>query len=163
MRATRLANHLARLLPLLAFPVRASAQTAGVDASKTTPSSPTWGGGIAVLAAILVLLVAIGVAVKLYDLKRKREDEALSLQSHISDAILLDRSLASLPITAVARGSRWRRSPVVIAISGSVPTSELRETVMQLAERELSRRDPSAQAEDRLTVDPLIGKERAQT
>ena len=94
--------------------------------------------------------------------RSKREEAALSLQSHISDAILLDRSLAALPITAVARAARWRRSPVVIAISGSVPTPAMRESVMRLVEREVFRRHPGACAEDRLMVDPLIAKERSQ-
>lgn len=158
----RAINRLAWVLLLLVLPTRTSAQTVGNDASTTTPSSPAWGGGMAVLTAIVVLLVAIGLAVKLYDLKRKREDEALSLQSHISDAILLDRSLAALPITAVAHAARWRRSPIVIALSGSVPTPELRESIMRLVEREVSRRHPGARAEDRLMVDPLIAKGRPQ-
>jgi len=112
---------------------------------------------------VFVMLLAIGVAVKLYDLKRKREDEAVSLQSHISDALLLDRSLAGLVITALASGSLWRRSPLLIAIAGTVPTPELRETVMRLVQQELSRRHPGARAEDRLVVDPLISKQRAGT
>ena len=163
MRPARFRNRFAALLPLLAVPVRALAQTAGVDSSNTTPASSNWGASVAILAVVLVMLLAIGIAVKLYDLKRKREDEAVSLQSHISDALLLDRSLAGLVITALASGSLWRHSPVVIAIAGTVPTPELRDTVMRLVEQELSRRYPGARAEDRLVVDPLIGKQRAGT
>ena len=113
---------------------------------------------IMVVATMLLMLVLLGVAVKLYDLKRKREDEIMSLQSRISDALLLDPSLAGLPITAFASGSLWRRSQVVIAVRGSVPTPELRAAVMRLVEKELSSREPGARAEDRMVVDPLMDK-----
>lgn len=162
MRATRLANCLARLLPLLAFPVRAAAQTTGADSSSTTPPPSSWGGSVAILAVVLLVLVSIGVAVKVFDHKRKREDEAVSLQSQISDALLLDRSLAGLPITAVASSSLWGRGPVVLAITGTVPTPEQREAVMRLVGQELSRRPAFARAEDRLVVDPLMQKQTAR-
>ncbi len=154
MRVTQPARLISRLLPLLAFPVGVGAQTAGVGPAGTTQS----GGSVAILAVVLVMLLAIGVAVKLFDRKRKREDEAVSLQSQISDALLLDRSLVGLPITAFAVGSFWRRSPFVLAITGTVPTPELRDAVMRLVVQELSRRQPSARAEDRLVVDPLMLK-----
>jgi len=158
MRVTQPAHLISRLFPLLVFPARASAQTAGVDPAGTTQSPSASGGSVAILAAVLVILLAIGVAVKLVDRKRKREDEAVSLQSQISDALLLDRSLVGLPITAFAVGSFWRRSPFVLAITGTVPTPELRDAVMRLVVQELSRRQPGARAEDRLVVDPLMLK-----
>jgi hypothetical protein len=102
------------------------------------------------------MLLAIGVAVNFVDRKRKREDEAVSLQSQISDALLLDPSLVGLPITAFAIGSFWRRSPFVLAITGTVPTPELRDAVMRVVVQELSRRQPGARAKDRLVVDPLM-------
>ena len=82
----------------------------------------------------------------------------MALQARISDALLLEPSLARLPITAFASGSPWRRSRMVIAIRGPVPTPELRAAVMRLVERELSNRQPGARAEDRLVIDPLMDK-----
>ncbi len=158
MRATRFAEFVARLLPLLAFPTRAVAQTTGADVLATAPASSPPGGGIAVVVVVLALVLAIGVGVKLYDLKCKRAEEEASLQSQISDALLLDRSFAGLPIAAFASGSVWRRSPMLVAVTGTVPTPELREAVMRLVEREVSRRQPGARAEDRIVVDPLMGK-----
>jgi len=134
------------------------AQTTGAESPATAPASSNPGGAIAIVVVVVALLVVISVGVKLYDLKRKREDEVMSLQSQISDALLLDPSLAGLPITAVASGSLWRRSRVVVAIRGPVPTPELRAAVMRLVERELSSREPGARAEDRLVIDPLVGK-----
>jgi hypothetical protein len=134
------------------------AQTTGADSPGTAPASSNPGGAIAIVVVVVALLLVIGVCVKLYDLKRKREDEVLSLQSQISDALLLDPSLAGLPITAFASGSLWRRSRVVVEVRGPVPTPELRAAVMRLVERELSSREPGARAEDRMVVDPLMGK-----
>jgi len=158
MRATRFANLISPLFPLLAFPIRAVAQTPGGAAPTPAPASSTLGGAIALGVGVAAVLAAIGVGVKLYDLRRKRETEILSLQAQISDALLLDASLAGLPIAVVASGSRWRRSAVVIAVTGPVPTPEVRDAVMRLVEQEVSRRQPGARAEDRLMVDPLMGK-----
>ena len=155
---TRFADYIAPLLSLLAFPIRAMAQATRADSPGTAPASSNPGGVIAIVVMVVALLVVIGVGVKLYDLKRKREDDVMSLQSRISDALLLDPSLAGLPITAFASGPLWRRSRVVIAVRGPVPTPELRAAVMRLVEKELSSREPGARAEDRMVVDPLMGK-----
>jgi hypothetical protein len=105
MRVTRPGHLSSRLLPLLAFPTRAGAQTAGVDSARTTQSPSVSGGSVAVVAMMLVMVLAIGVAVKLFGRRRKHGDEALSLQSQISDALLQDPSLVGLPITGFAGGS----------------------------------------------------------
>jgi hypothetical protein len=146
------------LLPLFVFPIRAMAQTTRADSPGPAPASANPGGAIAIVVVVVTLLLVIGVGVKLYDLKRKRAEEVLALQSQISDALLLDPSLARLPITAFASGSLWRRSRVVIAIRGPVPTPEVRTAVMRLVEREVSRRQPGARVEDRLVIDPLMDK-----
>jgi len=134
------------------------------DLHEVTPTS--WSisipATVAILAVVLLMLLAIGVTVKLFDRKRKREEEAVSLQSLISDALLLDPSLARLPITAFADSSLWRRSPVVITITGTVPTPEQREAVMRLVVQALSRRHAFARPEDRLVVDPLMQKQTAR-
>ena len=163
MRITRAAHFISPLLPLLAFPVGASAQTAGVDPSGATPSPATSGESVAILAVVLVTVLAIGVAIKLYDLKHKRDDEALLLQSQVSDALMLDPSLVGLPIAAFASGSLWRHSSVVVAVTGPVPTPEVRDAVMRLVERELARRHPGVRAEDRIVIDPLMVKQTTRT
>jgi hypothetical protein len=160
MRRTRLAPRIAALLPVLAFPAHASAQTAGGDASTVTPSGADWGGAAALGAAVVVMLLVIVVGVKLYDAKRRREGEALTVQARISDALL--REFVTLPITAVASGSAWRRTPLVLTIRGRVPTPEQREAVMRLVGQELSHYHPGVRAEDRLVVDPLLQKQTAR-
>ena len=125
-----------------------------------TTSASDWGGAAAVVAVAVVMLLVIVVGVKLYDAKRKREGNALTVQARISDALL--RDFVTLPITAVASGSLWRRAPLVLTIRGRVPTPELRDAVMRLVGQELSRHHPAVRAEDRLVVDPLVGRERAK-
>ena len=51
---------------------------------------------------MLALVVVVGVSVKLYDLKRKREEEAVAAQARIADALLMDSTLAPLPLTPSA-------------------------------------------------------------
>src|SRR4029077_11742507 len=108
-------------------------------------------------AVAVAMLLVIVVGVKLYDAKRKREGKALTVKARISDALV--RHFVPLPITAVASGSAWRRSPLVLSIRGSVPTPEQRGAVMQLVGQELSRHHPGVRVEDRLVVDPLVGRE----
>ncbi len=158
MLRDRAAYRVAPLLSVLAVPVGASAQSTGRAPANSTSSSASWGEGVAILAVVLVLLIGIGVAVKLYDVKRRRVEETAALQAFVSEALMLDRTVTGLPIAAFVSRSLWPRSPVVISVRGSVPTPELRNVVMRLVEGEAFRRQPGALVEDRLMVDPMIGK-----
>ena len=161
MNGARFITRIPALLPALALPGRATADTTGSDGATSASTASTWGGAVSIMLVVLILIVAIGVAIKLYDHKRKREEEALSAQAYLADVFL--REFGTMPIVASVSGSLWRsRSPLVFAIQGTVPTPELREAVMQLAKQELSRQYPTAQTDDRLLVDPLIMKERAE-
>src|SRR5258706_15248611 len=82
---------------------------------------------IIVVATMLLVVVLLGVAVKLYDLKRKREDEAVAAQARISDALLMDANLAGLPLTPTAPLPLWGGTPPVVAITGAGPGPELRD------------------------------------
>src|SRR5215831_7500533 len=163
MRRVHIWHRLVALLSILAVPVNASAQTVGGAAASPRASSVDWRSGIAIVAVILLLLIAIGVAVKLYDVKRRRAEENAALQSSLSDALLLERSIVGLPVAPFVSQSVWPHSSVVIAVRGSVPTQELRDAVMQLVEREAFRRHPGARAEDQLQVDPRIGLDRTRS
>ncbi len=160
--ATRATAFIPRLLPLLAFQTPAMAQTPATDAPAAAQASSTLGGtmaGVVIeVTILLVVLSAIGVGVKLYDLKRRREVAALPLPSRIADALLLKPSLAVLPIVTSLSGSFWPRSSVLVTVTGSVPTPAVRAAVMRLVERELLRRQYGARAVDRLVIDPLMGK-----
>jgi len=160
MRRVHIWHRLVALLSILAVPVNASAQTVGGAAASPRASSVDWRSGIAIVAVILLLIIGIGVAVKLYDVKRRRTEENAALQSLLSEALMLERSVVGLPVAPFVSQSVWPRSPVVIAVRGSVPTLELRDAVIRLVEREAYRRQPGARTEDRLQVDPRIGQDR---
>jgi len=123
-----------------------------------TESPPTpWIGEsnaelILILLSIVVLVLVAGA--KAIDLKRKREDEAVRLQAQISDALLRDRRLASLPVAATVQLPVWRGSPPRIEMSGRVPTAELWQAVRHVAEQEASRTLDAFHIDDRIAVVP---------
>jgi hypothetical protein len=111
---------------------------------------------IIVVAAMLSLVVLLGIVVKLYDLKRKREEEAVAAQARVSDALLMDATLSGLPLTPTAHLPLWRGTPLVVEITGAVPRPELRTAAMDVARREISRSRSDFQVEDRIQVDPAL-------
>jgi hypothetical protein len=121
-----------------------------------TPS-PGSGGGASLVGTVVVILVAlviVGVGVKLYDLRRLRESEAVQLQAQVSDALLREQLLLGVPIMATARAPLWRRSPPTIEIAGQVPSPQARETALRIVRAEASRIRADVQIEDRLAVVP---------
>jgi hypothetical protein len=114
---------------------------------------------IIVVAAMLSLVVMLGIAVKLYDLKRKREEEAVAAQARVSDALLMDAALSGMPLTPTAHLPLWKGTPLVVEISGAVPKAEFRTAAMDVATREISRSRSDFRIEDHIKVDPaLLGR-----
>ena len=111
---------------------------------------------IIVVAAMLSLVVVLGIAVKLYDLKRRREEEAVAAQARVSDALLMDATLAGLPLTPTAHLPLWKGTPLVLEIRGAVPKVELRNAAVDVASREISRSRSDFQVEDHIKVDPAL-------
>ena len=109
---------------------------------------------IMVVATMLLMLVLLGVAVKLYDLKRKREEDAVAAQARVSDALLMGANLAGLPLTPTAHLPLWKGSPLVLEIKGAVPRPELREAAVDVAKREVGRSRSDFRIEDRIAVNP---------
>jgi hypothetical protein len=111
---------------------------------------------IIVVAAMLSLVVVLGIAVKLYDLKRRREEEAVAAQARVSDALLMDATLAGLPLTPTAHLPLWKGTPLVVEITGAVTKAELRTAALDVARREISRSRSDFQVEDHIKVDPAV-------
>jgi hypothetical protein len=132
-----------------------SAVQAWAQAAATPPPGP---GGeaspVAMVLVILAVLVLLGAGVKLYDLRRKRESEAVQLQAQISDALLREQLLFGVPIMATARAPLWRRSPATIEVAGQVPSPQVRETALRIVRAEAGRIRSDFQIEDRLAVVP---------
>lgn len=128
---------------------------------ESTPNVADGFAGIFVVAALIVLLTTIILVGKAYDLSRKRERQAASLEAKISHALLADPFLSRLPIVPTVTIPLWRGSPVVIAMTGSVPRSPLRYAALELALREAGNRTRTYRLKDRILVDPAMARRAA--
>lgn len=117
-------------------------------------------GAMLIAAVVIVLLIAVGVMVKFYDLRRKREDEAVALQARISDALMSEPALAAFPLAPTVR-IPLRGSPATIEIVGSVPRSELRQAAVDLVVREAARSCKSYRVDSRIAIDPMMMRRAA--
>jgi hypothetical protein len=145
---------LATLSLVVLSAVQAWAQAAPTPTPGTTPGSGGGGSAIGLVLVIVAVLIILGVGVKLYDVRRKKESEAVQLQAQISDALMREQVLAGVPIIATARTSLWRRSPATIEIAGQVPSPQARDTALRIARSEAGRIRSDFQIEDRLAIVP---------
>jgi hypothetical protein len=116
------------------------------------------GGSSAAILVLLVigLLVIIGIGVKLYDLKRKREVEAVHLQARVSDALMREPELINLAVTPTASVPWWSGTPARLEVTGRVPEAQMREQVLRLVEREAQQVRSDVTVVDRLQVDAAM-------
>jgi hypothetical protein len=115
------------------------------------------GGGSATLAVLVVigaLLLIVGIGVKLYDLKRKRDADAVHLQAQVSDALLRDETLAGMPITPTGHVPLWSGTPAVIELSGRVPSAYAREAALRIARSEATRLRSDVEIVDHMSEEP---------
>ena len=99
------------------------------------------------------LLVIVGIGVKLYDLKRKREAEGVHLQAQVSDALLRDSSTYGLAVTPTAHVPWWSGTPVRLEVVGRVPAPEIRDRVLRLVEQEARHIRPDVIIVDRIELE----------
>ena len=146
----------------------ASVSVANVSAQALTPAplpspSPGTSSGAAagVIALVILGLIAlIGFAVKLHDMKRKREDEAAALQGRLSDLLLSDRILSGFALTPSVEVPLRAEGLTTVTLSGAVPTPELRDCAMELVMRSMDART-SFRVVDHVVVDPLLSRRAA--
>src|SRR5688572_14862573 len=148
---------------VLAVPLSIVALTGPASAGASTASppvvqaqggtSPTAASGdtattLAVVAVVVGLLIIVGIGVKMFDLRRKRQAEAVQLQAQLSDALLREGDIS---ITPTAHIPLWAGGPVTVEVSGPVPSSpEGREAALRLVEREAARIRPDVRVIDRI-------------
>ena len=127
------------------------AQTPGAPPPTATPTAD---GGSAAMGflVILGLLVLVGVAVKIYDRKRKRHAEAVHLQAQVSDALMRDARLAGLVLTPTAHVPTWGSGPATIEITGEVSDPTVRDVVLRVTREEASRIRSDVEIVDRMSV-----------
>jgi len=119
------------------------------------------GYGLIAFLCVMGLLFAGGIAVKVHDVKRKREDEGIALQSRLSDALLGDPALSGVPVTPTVHVPFSRRGPVVIELTGAVPSPAGRETVLGIVRRVAAPLESDHRIDDRLIVDPRMTRRAA--
>jgi len=128
---------------------------------ESRPNGPDGLAGLFVAAALIVLLAAMILVAKAYDLSRKREELAVSLEARISNSLLADPSLSSLPVVPRVSIPLWRGSPVLIEMTGSVPRSQLRHAALELTLREATRSGRTYRLEDRILIDSAMARRAA--
>ena len=125
----------------------------------TGPTSPASGAGSTVstvlaLGVLAAILIAIVILARYAAARRKLNEEAVILQSQLSDIVARESQLRGLAITPQARVSGWRRREVTVEVAGDVPTPELRETVMRIVGGEARRLRPDVITLDHLFIVP---------
>ena len=140
----------ALLLFLLGVAVPAGAQTTSTVPEGASGSWTAIGG----MVMLVLVLAAVGVTVKLFDLKRRRESEAVLIQAQLSDALLRDPTLGGQLITPTAHVPFWSGTPATVALEGRVPSDVLQDQVHRVVEREAARIRPDVVIEDHVAVIP---------
>ncbi len=111
-------------------------------------------GTLLTLGFLAVIVGAAVVVVSLVTTRRKRTEEAVILQSQLSDAIAREGQLRGLHITPHARVSGWRTVQMTVEVAGEVPTPELRERVMRIVGAEAWKLRPDVRTVDHLFIVP---------
>jgi hypothetical protein len=110
---------------------------------------------LTVFLLLFGLLVIVGIGVKLYDLKRKREAEGVHLQAQVSDALLRDPTLFGLAVTPTAHVPWWSGTPVRLEVCGRVPSAAARELALRIVSQEARSVRPDVEIADKLEVEAM--------
>jgi hypothetical protein len=114
------------------------------------------GGVIPLLAFLFGLALLVGFTVKVIDRKRRREEEAVLVQAKVSDALLTDPTVSSLPVTVTAHAPFWNGSPITVDVVGRVARPDQREAVIRRVTREVEAIRPDYRLVDRLGIEPAL-------
>jgi hypothetical protein len=125
------------------------AQAPEVTSPSASPGAPSGdtAAALAIVGVFAGLLTVVGIGVKMFDLKRKRQAEAVHLQAQLSDALLREGGLS---LTPTAHIPLWAGGPVTVEVSGPPSSPEGREAALQLVEREAARIRPDVRVIDRI-------------
>jgi hypothetical protein len=125
---------------------------------QAAPQATGYGGispTLTVFLLLAALLIIVGIGVKLYDLKRKRESEAVHLQAQVSDALLRDPTLFGLAVTPTAHVPLWSGTPARLEVTGRVPTPDARERALRIIEQEARAIRPDVTVENAIDVETM--------
>jgi hypothetical protein len=151
-------------LSLVVSPANGWAQVV-LERQGSSPTAESAASGAMTTALVVmwavVVLVILGALAKTADLRRKRDLEAIVVQARVSDALLRDPRLFSLPIAATAHVPLWRGSPITITVAGEVPSEDLREAALRLIGREAAQVRQDVVVESRIGLAPTMARRSA--
>jgi len=132
-------------------------------AQATRPSMPPAPGAAApgdnsgvltALALMGALLLIVGIGVKIWDARRKREAEGVHLQSQISDALLREGDFFGLAITPTVHAGLRRSVPLRIEVTGQAPSATVRDAALRVVRDEAARMGANFEILDRVEIKP---------
>jgi hypothetical protein len=141
---------------MVAF-VREAAAQATPPAVTPAPSAAPSGDNSGILMALALmgaLLVVVGIGVKIWDARRKREAEAVHLQSQMSDALLRETDFFGLAITPTVHPPLRKGGEMRIDVTGHAPSPAVRDAAIRIVRDEATRMGASVQVEDHIDVQP---------
>jgi len=124
-------------------------------AATPAPSPAAAGDNSGILMALALmgaLLLIVGIGVKIWDAKRKREAEAVHLQSQMSDALLREAEFFGLAITPTVHAPLRKGAPMKIEVTGQAPSSAIRDAALRIVRDEATRMGAYFEIEDRIQV-----------
>jgi len=141
--------------------VREAAAQATPPSAMPMPSAAPAGDNSGILMAFALmgaLLLIVGVGVKIWDAKRKREAEAVHLQSQLSDALLREADFFGLALTPTVHASLRRDAPMIIEMTGQAPSEAVRDAALRTVRDEASRIRPNFEIVDRIEIRPSAAR-----
>jgi hypothetical protein len=145
------------LAALTAFVRDAAAQATPPAATPAPPPAVPAGDSSGILMALAlmgVLLVIVGIGVKVWDAKRKREAEAVHLQSQISDALLREQDFFGLAITPTVHAPLRKNAAFRIEVTGQTPSAAVHDAAVRVVRDEATRMGRDFEIEDRIEITP---------
>src|SRR5215510_12699254 len=131
-----------------AVPFPAQAQQSADAAAKVHGIA----GVVVALVVLAVFVAAIVIVAKLMDLKKRRESQAVLLQSRVADALMREGRLGDVVVTPTVRVPFWSGRPATIELTGRVPTQDIHEAVLSIVRSEAGRLRPDVVIEDRISL-----------
>ena len=151
MKAFGMVSGVAALLASVGEAVAQATPPAATPAP--SPAAPGDNSGILMALALMgAVLLIVGIGVKIWDAKRKREAEAVHLQSQMSDALLREAEFFGLAITPTVHASLRKGAPMKIEVTGQAPSSAVRDAALRIVRDEASRMGAYFEIEDRIQV-----------
>ena len=144
------------LAAMAAFVREAAAQATPPTAMPApSPAAPGDNSGVLMALALMgALLLIVGIGVKIWDAKRKREADAVHLQSQLSDALLREADFFGLAITPTVHAGLRRSAPMIIEVTGQAPSQTVRDAALRIVRDEASRTRSDFEIVDRIEVRP---------